>query len=38
MTTKTLLQKTFKGILHMEAEDKHGHERMGIGKSQANEE
>jgi hypothetical protein len=34
MTTKTLLQKMLKGILHTEDENKHSHERMAIIKPQ----
>jgi hypothetical protein len=33
MTTKPVLQKILKGILHTEDEDKHNHKRMGINKS-----
>jgi hypothetical protein len=34
MTTKAEFQKILKGILHIEDENKHGHERMRIIKSQ----
>jgi hypothetical protein len=34
MTDKSPLQKILKGILHLEDENKHSYERMGIIKSQ----
>jgi hypothetical protein len=34
MTTKPSLQKILKGILHIEDENKHNHERTGIIKPQ----
>jgi hypothetical protein len=33
MTTKPALSNILKGILHIEDENKHSHERMGIIKS-----
>jgi hypothetical protein len=34
MTTKQPVQKILKGILHIEDENKHSHERKGINKPQ----